>query len=202
MSVKAPLAFLVALAGASVVMAQPASSGGQGQDLPASALPAEEAPPSVVEAPAPIAAPAVPPSEINPATPPPNQVVDKPVESTQKRPRFDVAIVQALDKVTAETIRFEAPVGQPVRYKSIVITVKACERSASDEPVEDSIAYMTIDSQPKAAPGRPTPIARQIFKGWMYASSPGLNPLQHPVYDVWMVTCRASTPVMASARPK
>ena len=193
----------MALVGAGVVMAQPAAPGGSPQDLPpASALPPEEAPPAVVDVPAPLAAPAVPASEMKPAAPPPHQVADTPAESTQKRPRFDVAIIQALDKVTAETIRFEAPVGQPVRYKSIVITVKACEQAASDEPVDDSIAYMTIDSQPRSAPGRPIPVARQVFKGWMYASSPGLNPLQHPVYDVWMVTCRASAPVMASARPK
>lgn len=181
-------------------MAQPVSS--TPQEAPAPAQLPEEAPPSVVEAPAPLAAPAVPASEIKPAIPPPQQVADKPAESTQKRARFDVAIVQALDKVTAETIRFEAPVGQPVRYKSIVITVKACEQTAPDEPMDDSIAYMTIDSQPRAAPGKPTPVARQVFKGWMYASSPGLNPLQHPVYDVWMVTCRTSAPVMGSARPK
>ena len=183
------------------MMAQPA--GNPPQEQPSTlAQPAEEAPPAVVEAPAPLAAPAVPLSELKTAAPPPLQVVDKPAESTQKRARFDVAIVQALDKVTAATIRFEAPVGQPVRYKTIVITVKACEQTASDEPVDDSIAYMTIDSQPRAAPGKPTPVARQVFKGWMYASSPGLNPLQHPVYDVWMVTCRTSAPVKGSARPK
>ncbi len=203
MSAKAFIAFVALITVTGGALAQPV----QGNGTPVlqtqgSTLPAEEAPPSLVAIPAPLAAPAVPQSEMKPAAPPPHQVVDKPFESTQKRLRFDVAIVQALDKVTAETIRFEAPVGQSVRYKSIVITVKACEQSASDEPMEDSIAYLVIDSQPRATPGKPTPMARQVFKGWMYASSPGLNPLQHPVYDVWMVTCRASAPVNASARPK
>ncbi len=61
----------------------------------------------------------------------------------------------------------------------------------------DSAAYLTVDSQPKAAPGRSAPAARQVFRGWMFASSPGLNPLQHPVYDAWLISCRASAPVPA-----
>jgi hypothetical protein len=111
-----------------------------------------------------------------------------------KRTRYGVAILQALDKVTAETIRFEAPVGQPIRYKSLVFTVRACELTAPDEPAPDAIAYLTIDSQPQARPGRPTPPPRQAFRGWMYAASPGLNPLEHPVYDAWLVSCRAAAP--------
>ena len=111
-----------------------------------------------------------------------------------KRTRYGVAILQALDKVTAETIRFEAPVGQPIRYKSLVFTVRACELTAPDEPAPDAIAYLTIVSQPQARPGRPTPPPRQAFRGWMYAASPGLNPLEHPVYDAWLVSCRAAAP--------
>lgn len=156
--------------------------------------PSEEAPPSVVVPSAPVAAPPVPPSEVAPAPPPKAQVAEKPAESTLKRTRYDIAIIQALDKVTAETLRFEAAVGQPVRYKSLVFTVKACEQTADDEPQEDSIAYLTVDSQPRPAPGRPAPPPRQVFRGWMYASSPGLNPLQHPVYDAWLITCRAAAP--------
>ncbi|MDP1873935.1 DUF2155 domain-containing protein [Phenylobacterium sp.] len=114
-----------------------------------------------------------------------------------KRARYDVAIIQALDKVSAETIRFEAPVGQPIRYKSLVFTVRACELSAPDERAPDAMAYMTVDSQPRAVAGRPTPPARQTFRGWMYAAAPGLNPLEHPVYDAWLITCRAATPASA-----
>ena len=182
------------------------AGGGSAQPVPppesqtTAAPPVEEAPPAVVRTPTPVAAPAVPDSEVAPAPPPAKRVVEKPAESTQKRSRYDVAILQALDKVTAETVRFEAAVGHPVRYKTLVFTVKACEQSADDEPQEDSIAYLTIDSQPRAVQGKPSPPARQVFKGWMYASSPGLNPLQHPVYDAWVITCRAAAPVSAGAR--
>jgi hypothetical protein len=183
---------LLSLTASGWVMAQPAPD-----PLPPVT---EEAPPKDVVAPAPMAAPPVVASEIKPATPPKVQVAPKPAESTQKRARRDVAILQALDKVTAETVRFEARVGQPVRYKTLVITVRACEESASDEPVDDAMAYLTVESQPRSAPGKPTPAPRQVFRGWMYASSPGLNPLEHPVYDAWLITCRATSPVIASTR--
>lgn len=111
-----------------------------------------------------------------------------------KRARYDVAIIQALDKISAETIRFEAPVGQPIRYKSLVFTVRACELAAPDEPAPDAIAYITIDSQPRRRAGLPTPPPRQAYRGWMYAASPALHPLEHPVYDAWLITCRASSP--------
>ncbi len=159
--------------------------------------PAEQAPPINVPAPAPIAVPPISEKEVAAAPPTPDA---KPSGAPVRRARYDVAVIEALDKVTAESLRFEAAVGRPIRFKSLVFTVKACERSAPDEAVDDSIAYLTVDSQPRAAPGRPALAPRQAFKGWMYASSPGLHPLEHPVYDAWLITCRAAAPPIASAR--
>ncbi|WP_293368225.1 DUF2155 domain-containing protein [Phenylobacterium sp.] len=147
----------------------------------------------------PAAAPPI--SEKEVAPPPPPPVEAKPAGVPVRRARYDVAVIEALDKVTAESLRFEAAVGRPVRYKSLVFTVKACERSAPEEAVEDSIAYLTVDSQPRPEPGKPPLAPRQAFKGWMYASSPGLHPLEHPVYDAWLITCRAAVPVSAPPPP-
>jgi hypothetical protein len=118
-----------------------------------------------------------------------------------KRARYTIAILQALDKVTTETMRFEAPVGQPIRYKTLVFTVRACETAASDEVAPETAAYVVVDTQPKAQAGRAAPPGRQIYKGWMYASSPGLNPLQHPVYDAWLIACKQAAPVEPPAKP-
>jgi len=118
-----------------------------------------------------------------------------------KRQRYAVAILQALDKVTTETMRFEVPVGQPIRYKTLVFTVRACETAAADEIAPETAAYVIVDTQPKAQAGRAAPPGRQIYKGWMYASSPGLNPLQHPVYDAWLIACKQSAPVAPAAKP-
>lgn len=147
--------------------------------------------PNPPASPKPIAPTATKPSVTTPA---------KPVEPT-KRPRYTIAILQALDKVTTETMRFEAPIGQPIRYKTLVFTVRACETAASDEVAPESAAYVVVDTQPKAQGGRAAPPGRQIYKGWMYASSPGLSPLQHPVYDAWLIACKQTLPVAPPAKP-
>ena len=166
---------------------------------------AEEAPPAVIPAPTPATAAPVTAAEIAPAAAPKEKVAEKIVEIPVRRTRYDVAVLQALDKVTAETQRFEVPVGRPVRWKGLVFTVSACERSAPDEPTEDAVAYLKIESQPRAQPGRLTPPPREAFRGWMFAASPGLNPLEHASYDAWVISCRASrplTPAAPTAEPK
>lgn len=194
------LAALAALGAAGLALAQQTpppvqpTGPGPGDNVNAPAPPeAEEAPPALV-APPPPSQPA-PTTAETPVTSarPKTQAVEKPAEPTL-RIRSGAAIIQAIDKVTAETLRFEAPVGQPIRYKTLVFTVRACETTAPDEDTPDSMAYMTIESQPKSLTGRAPPPPRQVFRGWMFASSPGLNPLQHPVYDAWLIACRAPGP--------
>ena len=109
-----------------------------------------------------------------------------------KRPRYGDAIIEAVDKVTAENVRFDAPLGKAIRYKGLIYLVKACETTAADEATPDVIAYMQVRTTPTDGPS-PAP-SKQIFQGWTYASSPGLNPLQHPVYDAWVVACRNPLP--------
>jgi len=199
-------AWILALSGlaAGVVAAQPAPPQPATPPVAPTAPASEEAPPATVTAPKPAVVPPISEKDVAPAPPEKTEeetsTAAKPAGEPQRRPRYDVAILQALDKVTAETLRFEAPVGKPIRFKTLVFTVRACEKTAPDEPVEDSIAYVEILSQPKAEPGRPVLPAKQSFKGWMYASSPGLNPLEHPVYAAWLVSCRAAAPV-AGAPP-
>jgi hypothetical protein len=118
----------------------------------------------------------------------------KPPPAPLTRPRFGVAIIQALDKVTAETERFEVPINTPIRYKSLIFTVQACETTASDESAMDAIAHVEVISQPRAPEGGSAPPARQVFKGWMFANAPGVNLLQHPIYDAWLIACKTALP--------
>jgi len=110
----------------------------------------------------------------------------------QKRQRYGDAIIEAVDKVTAENVRFDAPLGKSIRYKGLIYLVKACETTAPDELAPDVAAYLQVRTTPTDGPS-PAP-SKQIFQGWMFASSPGLNPLQHPVYDAWVVSCRNPLP--------
>ncbi|WP_292064843.1 DUF2155 domain-containing protein [Brevundimonas sp. UBA7664] len=108
-----------------------------------------------------------------------------------RRQRRRVAIVEAIDKITAESMRFEVEVGgRPVRFqKTLIFTARACEVSAPDEQVADAVAYLEVSLQPRGVMQVNEP--RQIFRGWMFASSPGVSGLQHPIYDAWIVGCKA-----------
>jgi len=163
-------------------------------DAPSPDQPRAEAPPPVVHAPPKVDeadddADAPDSSAKSSAPPPP----PKPVIPL-KRPRYAVAVIQALDKVTAETERFEVPLNTPIRYKTLIFTVRACETTASDEDIVDAAAHVEVVSQPKAPEGGSAPPPRQIFKGWMFANSPGLNLLQHPIYDAWLIACKTPLP--------
>ncbi len=97
-----------------------------------------------------------------------------------------LAVLRGLDKVTARVREYELPVGQTMRMGGLEITVKACHTRPPEEPPE-STAFLEIDE--RRSRGR-----ERIFSGWMFASSPALNPLEHPVYDVWVMTCKALSP--------
>jgi len=196
--------------------AQPAASQPPADPIGAilrQAPPVEEAPPAPGDVPAVIVTPAPPPvvvptPETRPSAPPAETeteaeaedaaetaqttapAAETPAAPPGRRTRMPVAVVQALDKITAETMRFEVRVGgPPVRYKGLVFTARACEVTAPDEQTEDAIAYLEIRSQPRGM-SQQTP-SRQVFRGWMYASAPSVHGLEHPIYDAWVVECRA-----------
>ncbi len=98
-----------------------------------------------------------------------------------------VAVLQALDKVTGRVRVIEAPLGAPVRYEALEITARACRKRPPEETPETA-AFLEIDD---ARPGQPT---RRVFTGWMFASSPAVSALEHPVYDVWVIDCRMARP--------
>ncbi len=117
------------------------------------------------------------------------------------RPRMAVAVLQGLEKTTARSVRFEARVGQPVRYEGLVVTVRACERTAPDEQRQDAIAYLEVFSQPRTVRGREPAPGRQVYRGWMFAEAPTVHPFGHPVYDLWLVECRGRASPGVPARP-
>lgn len=103
------------------------------------------------------------------------------------------AVLRVLDKVTNETSAFEAPIGVHVRYKSLIFTVRACETRGQTDPQPRRSAYLTIESQaPTLDAGAAAPL-RRVYSGWMFAESPSLHPLEHPVYDAWLERCLPPT---------
>lgn len=96
---------------------------------------------------------------------------------------YSVAVLQALDKVTARVTTLDAPLGETVKYNTLEIMARACDKRPPEETPE-STAFLDIW---EARPGEPM---QGIFRGWMFASSPAVSAMEHPVYDVWVLDCK------------
>lgn len=99
------------------------------------------------------------------------------------------AVVRGLDKVTGHARDYTVPVGRSVRIGSLEVVARACDKAAPEETPEVRI-YVQVYDHPPAREGEEAE-RREIFHGWMFASSPGLNALDHPTYDLWAVDCRS-----------
>ncbi len=101
-----------------------------------------------------------------------------------------MAVLRGLDKVTGRATDVFAPSGVPVRFGSLSITVRYCHTVPPEEPPETT-AFLQVDDVD------PQNHATRIFSGWMFASTPALNAVEHPIYDVWVITCRTDAPETA-----
>jgi hypothetical protein len=106
------------------------------------------------------------------------------------------AVMQGLDKITARVSRFDAPVGTPVKFGTLSIVVRDCERSAPEERPENAAFLQIYETRPGEEQVR-------LFSGWMFSSSPALSALEHPVYDVNLLECKgpAGSPPPAAPPP-
>jgi len=108
-------------------------------------------------------------------------------------------MLRGLDKITGRPTDITAPIGKSVNYATLTITARYCYSTPPSEPPETS-AFVQIEDH------RPDQPAKKIFSCWMYASSPGLNGMEHPLYDVWVISCHggalAPTAVAASGPAK
>lgn len=93
-----------------------------------------------------------------------------------------VAVLQALDKVTARVSTVRVDVGASIRFGTLDVIVRQCDKRPPEEPPE-SAAFLDISEV------RPGDAAQSLFRGWMFASSPAISALEHPVYDIWVLDC-------------
>jgi hypothetical protein len=178
--------------------AAPPPSGIQAQPLPpppgATAAPA---PPPPVQRARVSPAPANPQQPANsPANPP--QPADTAPQSddtvvtetpTQKIPNGR-AVFSGLDKITGRIISFDAAIGETVQFGALQVTARACY---TRPPTEATNTDAFVDVDEVTLKGE----IKRIFTGWMFASSPGLHAVEHPIYDVWLTDC--AQPVQAPA---
>jgi hypothetical protein len=141
--------------------------------------------------------PGVPPGQQRPAPqqqpaaiePPSDEVMMEPPEQKLENP---TAVFSGLDKITGRTITFDVAINETVQFGALQVTPRACySRPPTETPRTD--AFVAVDEVTLQGE------VRRIFTGWMFASSPGLHAVEHPIYDVWLTDCKGATPAVAEA---
>ncbi|TPM41748.1 DUF2155 domain-containing protein [Mesorhizobium sp. B2-3-4] len=106
-----------------------------------------------------------------------------------------VAEFAGIDKITGRIITFDVYIDETVQFGALQVTPRVCySRPENEEPKTDSfveVDEITLDRK-----------IRRIFTGWMFAESPGLNAVEHAVYDVWLKACKQKSDVPAPDAPK
>jgi hypothetical protein len=94
-----------------------------------------------------------------------------------------VAEFAGLDKITARIIKFDVKINETVQFGALQVTPRVCyNRAISDDPLTTGfveVDEITLDNK-----------IHRLFSGWMFADSPGLNAVEHPIYDVWLISCK------------
>lgn len=100
--------------------------------------------------------------------------------------------LQTLDKVTARTATLTVAVGETVAVGPLFMQVKTCQRSAPYEQPESAAFLQIWEATPKdiLAKSKDKNPAQWVFSGWMFASSPALSAMDHPIYDIWVLNCK------------
>src|SRR5579884_3758383 len=167
--------------------AGPPPTGIQAQPLPpppgATAAPppvqrARIAPPPAVPPPAQPAN--TPPAADTPPPPPPDDtiVTEMPTEKIAN----NRAVFAGLDKITGRTISFDAAIGETVQFGALQVTPRVCYTRPPTEATNTD-AFVEVDEVTLKGE------VKRIFTGWMFAASPGLHAVEHPIYDVWLTDC-------------
>ena len=103
-----------------------------------------------------------------------------------------IAVFDGLDKITGRIISFEVAINETVQFGALQITPRVCySRPPTDAPQTDAFAQVDeIDEQKQV---------KRIFSGWMFADSPGLHGVEHPIFDIWLTACKGGTVVIHDA---
>ena len=104
------------------------------------------------------------------------------------------AIFSGLDKVTGRIVSFEVAIGETVQFGALQLTPRVCyTRPETETPNTTSfieVDEVTVNNE-----------YSRIFTGWVFAASPGLHGIEHPVYDIWLTGCRGGTEIIPDPKP-
>jgi hypothetical protein len=119
---------------------------------------------------------------------PGDEIVTEPPAQKIANPK---AVFSGLDKITGRTITFDVAINETVQFGALRVTPRVCyTRPPTETPNTDG--FVEVDEITLQGEGR------RLFTGWMFAASPGLHAVEHPIYDVWLVDCKGRPPAVAS----
>ncbi len=104
-----------------------------------------------------------------------------PVRAQQTFETYAFTVLGGMDKVTGRFTKVELPVGVTSVFGSLEVTARSCQKTPPHEAPE-SVSFLQITDYR-------TGDGEMVFSGWMFASSPGISALEHPVYDIWVIDC-------------
>jgi hypothetical protein len=142
--------------------------------------------------------PGLPPGQRQPrGTPQPADVSPPPADEAIAEPPSQKivnksALFSGLDKITGRIITFDAAIGETVQFGALQVTPRVCYTRPPTE-TSNTDAFVEVDEVTLQGD------IKRIFTGWVFASSPGLHAVEHPIYDVWLTDCK--NPVVAAAPP-
>ena len=111
-----------------------------------------------------------------------------PVPSKAARIENPVATFSGIDKITGRITSFDVYIGETVQFGALQVSPKVCY-SRDDTEAQKITSFVEVDEITLDRK------IRRIFTGWMFADSPGLNAVEHPVYDVWLTECKTKSDV-------
>ena len=131
------------------------------------------------------------PQSANAASRPTDEAVIEPPAQKVVNP---IAAFSGLDKITGRTITFDVAINETVQFGALQVTPRACyTRPPTETPNTDG--FVEVDEITLKGE------VRRIFSGWMFAASPGLHAVEHPIYDVWLVDCKNGSPAAVGGTP-
>src|ERR1700676_3365477 len=122
---------------------------------------------------------------------PGDEVVSEP--PAQKIPNKKASF-SGLDKITGRTINFDEDIGETVQFGALRVKTDACYTRPATEAANTD-AFVEVDEITLQGE------VKRIFSGWMYAASPGLHGVEHPIYDIWLTDCKAPDATVVSVQP-
>ena len=144
--------------------------------------------------------PGLPPGQRQPKAAPPSPATLQPGDEVVTEPPAQKiinkkAVFSGLDKITGRIINFDADIGETVQFGALRVKTDACYTRPSTEAANTD-AFVEVDEITLQGE------VKRIFSGWMFAASPGLHGVEHPIYDIWLTDCKGPETTVVAAQPE